>query len=95
MRDSVSSAFLGLLGSFPLVVDSRNFFPADAVFGRPISSSLQRFCRLCLLHLRLNGQFLQAFHRRFSSCWIFFFNFFNFMIVLLLAPNGDNDWGLS
>src|SRR6266404_562915 len=24
-----------------------------------------------------------------SGCWIFFFNFFNFMIVLLLAPNGD------
>jgi hypothetical protein len=27
--------------------------------------------------------------RRFSSCSIFFFNFFDFIIVLLLAPNAN------
>ena len=41
-------------------------------------------------NLRLNlPSFCVSSCRRFSSCWILFFNFFGFMIVVLLAPKAN------
>jgi hypothetical protein len=44
----------------------------------------------CSLRFKL-ASFSGPSRRRFSSCWIFFFNFFNFMIVLLLSA----EWQLT
>jgi hypothetical protein len=84
-------AFLALLGFFAPVVGSRDFFPADAVArAADLLAAFNAFADSACCNLRLKlASFPGPSCRRFSSCWIFFFNFFSFMIVLLLAPNGD------
>jgi hypothetical protein len=82
---------LALLGFFAPVVGSRDFFPADAVArAADFRAAFNAFADSACCSLRLNlASFSGSSRRRFSSCWIFFFNFFSFMIVLLLAPDGD------
>jgi hypothetical protein len=79
------------LGFFPPVVDSADFIPVNAV--RRAADFLAAFNALavsacCSLRFNLSS-FSEPSRKRFSSCWILFFNFFGFMVVLLLSPNGD------
>src|SRR5262245_39490052 len=46
----------------------------------------------CSLRFSLSS-FSEPSRRRFSSGWILFFNFFGFMVVLLLSPKGDQRLG--
>src|SRR5439155_14043875 len=90
-RFSFFLAFLASLGFFAPVVASGEFFPTDAVaraadFLAAFNAFAVSAC--CSLRRKL-ASFSEPSRRHFSSCWIFFFNFFSFMIVLLLAPNGD------
>jgi hypothetical protein len=83
--------FLALLGFFAPIVGSEEFFPADAVArAADFLAAFNAFAVSACCSLPRNLPSLsESSRRRFSSSWIFFFNFFGFIIVLLLAPNGD------
>ncbi|PYY19593.1 MAG: hypothetical protein DMG62_24440 [Acidobacteria bacterium] len=83
--------FLALLGFCAAVVGSSDAFPADAVArAADFLAGFNAFADFACCSLRLNlASFSEPSRRDFSSCWILFFNFFGFIIVLLLSPNGD------
>jgi hypothetical protein len=84
---------LGLLGFFAPVVGSQDFFPADAVArAADFLAAFNAFADSACCNLRFKlASFSGPSRRRFSSCWIFFFNFFGFIIVPLLTPKAIND----
>jgi hypothetical protein len=74
--------FLALLG----------LFPADAVArAADFLAAFNAFAVSACCSLRFSlASFSESSLRHFSSCWILFFNFFGFMIVLLLPSVGDS-----
>jgi hypothetical protein len=94
-RFSFLFGFLAALAFSAPIVDSGDFFPPDAAaraadFLAAFNAFADSAC--CSLRLML-ASFSGPSRKRFSSCWIFFLNFFSFMFVLLLAPNGEcKDW---
>ena len=69
--------------------------PPDAVArAADFLAAFNAFADSACCSLRLKrASFSGPSRNRFSSCWIFFLNFFSFMFVLLLAPNGEcKDW---
>ena len=94
-RFSFLLGFFAPAGFFAPVAGSVDFFPAEAVARA--ADFLAAFnaladCASCNLRLSL-ASFWGPSRRRFSSCWIFFFNFFDFMIVLLFAPKANSTIG--
>jgi len=94
-RFSFLFGFLAALAFSAPIVDSGDFFPPDAAaraadFLAAFNAFADSAC--CSLRLKL-ASFSGPCRKRFSSCWIFFLNFFSFIFVLLLAPNGEcKDW---
>ena len=83
-RFSFLFAFVAMLGSFASVAGSRDFFPADAVArAADFRAAFNAFADSACCNLRLSlASFCGPSRRRFSSCWIFFFNFFDFIIAV-------------
>ena len=82
-RFSFLFAFFALLGFFVSTVCAENFLPADLVaraadFLAAFNACADSAC--CNLRLSF-ASFCGPSRKRFSSCWIFFFNFFGFIIV--------------
>jgi hypothetical protein len=84
---------LALLGFSAPVVGSRDFFPADAVArAADFLAAFKALADFDSCNLRFSlASFCVSSRRRFSSCWILFFNFFGFIIVLLLTAKAIND----
>ena len=80
-----------LLGFFAPVVDSKDFFSTDAVVrAADFLAAFNAFADSACCRFRFNlASFSEPSRRRFSSCWILFFNFFGFIIVLLLTPKAN------
>src|SRR5215467_9459513 len=71
------------------------FFPPEAVArAADFLAAFNAFADSACCSLRLKqASFSGPSRKRFSNCWIFFLNFFGFMVVLLLTPNGEcKDW---
>src|SRR5262245_20681701 len=90
-RFSFLLVFFAPPGFLPPVVDSEDFFPADAVArAADFLAAFNAFADSACCSLRLKPASLsESSRRRFSSCCIFFFNFFGFIVVLLLAPTAN------
>jgi hypothetical protein len=81
------------LGFFSPVVDPTDFVPADAVtraadFLAAFNALAVSAC--CSLRFSLSS-FSEPSRRRFSSCWILFFNFFGFMLSSSSRRTAMND----
>ena len=85
-------ACLATLGFVASLVGCRDFFLTDAVArAADFRAAFKAFADSACCNLRFSPASLCVpSRRRFSSCWIFFFNFFGFMIVLLLLTPKAN-----
>jgi hypothetical protein len=74
-------AFFALLGFFVSAVCPGDFFPVSAVArAADFLAAFKAFADSDSCNLRLSlASFCVSSRRRFSSCWILFFNFFGFM----------------
>jgi hypothetical protein len=86
-------AFFALCGFSVSAGCPRDFFPVGAVArAADFLAAFNAFADSACCSLRLSpASFSEPSRKRFSSCWIFLFNFFGFIIVLLLAQRRIND----